>query len=108
MRKLTNSSLNLSQLNDTKLETIYNKLKENNYEIIKNSFFFAEKEISSGNFDVKFSGSTCILVFCLGNKIISANAGDSRSIMVGEITKNKNNFISKIKLLIFFIIFLGN
>ncbi len=95
-KKFTNSSYNFSQLKDTKIDTIYNKLRENNYEIIRNSFFLAEDEISLGNFDVQFSGSTCNLVFCLGNKIISANAGDSRSIMVGEITKNKKNFISKI------------
>lgn len=99
-RKLSSSSYNFSQLKDTKIDTIYNKLRENNYEIIRNSFFLAEDEISLGNFDVQFSGSTCNLVFFLGNKIISANAGDSRSIMVGEINKNKKNFISIINIFI--------
>ena len=100
-RKMSNfstSNFEISQLNDTKIDTIYNKLKENNYEIIRNSFFLAEDEISSGSYDVQFSGSTCVMVFCLGNKTITANAGDSRSIMVGEITRNKKNFISKINL----------
>ena len=96
MSNFSTSNFEISQLKDTKIDTIYNKLKENNYEIIRNSFFLAEDEISSGSFDVQFSGSTCVLVFCLGNKTITANAGDSRSIMVGEITRNKKNFISKI------------
>jgi len=96
------SNNNLMQLIDTKVETIYAKLKENNYEIIRNSFFLAEDEISVSKFDVQFSGSTTVIVFILGNKILCANAGDSRAIMVYEAKKIGNKTFSK-----FFFIYLG-
>jgi serine/threonine protein phosphatase PrpC len=85
------------QLADTKIETIYNKLKENNSEIIRNSFFLAEDEISMAKFDAQFSGSTTVMVFVIGNKILCANAGDSRAIMICEnnkkiSAKNFSNF----------------
>jgi serine/threonine protein phosphatase PrpC len=41
------------------------------------------------DYDSRLSGSTCILIFCIGNKLISANAGDSRSIMI--VNNNNNN-----------------
>lgn len=80
-----------SQLKDTKIETIYAKLRENNYEIIRNSFQLAQEKISTGKFDVKLSGSTCVVVFILGNKIICANVGDSRAIMISENLKISKN-----------------
>lgn len=79
------------QLADTKIETIYQKLKENNYEIIRNAFFLAEDEISLAKFDSQFSGSTSVMVFVVGSKILCANAGDSRAIMITENNKKKNN-----------------
>jgi len=91
------------QLPDTKVETIYGKLKENNFEIIRNSFFLAEDEISVAKFDTQFSGSTTVIVFLLGNRILCANAGDSRAIMVYESTKKiTNKTFSK-----FFFVYLG-
>lgn len=94
-KKNNNNNYNYSQLRDTKIETIYAKLKENNYEVIRNSFFLAEDECSLGKFDLQFSGSTCVLIFCIANKIICANAGDSRAILVTENTKKAKSFISK-------------
>jgi serine/threonine protein phosphatase PrpC len=78
------------QLADTKIETIYSKLKENNSEIIRNSFFLAEDEISMAKFDSQFSGSTTVMVFVIGNKILCANAGDSRAIMISENNKKSS------------------
>lgn len=86
-----NNSNNKLQLADTKIETILSKLKENNFEIIRNSFFLAEDEISAAKFDAQFSGSTCIIVFLLGSKILCANAGDSRAILVYESMRKQNN-----------------
>jgi len=87
---------NKVQLSDTKIETIFSKLKENNFEIIRNSFFLAEDEVSVAKFDVQFSGSTTVIVFILGNKIFCANAGDSRALLVYESTKKlSNKFFSK-------------
>lgn len=81
----------MMQLTDTKIETIYSKLKENSYEVIRNSFFLAEDEVSVAKFDVQFSGSTTVIVFVLGNKVLCANAGDSRAILVSESTRKLSN-----------------
>lgn len=91
----TNYGHGFSQLRDTKAETILAKLKENNFEVIRNSFFLAEDECSLGKFDLQFSGSTCVLVFCLLNKIICANAGDSRAVLASDSRKVKS-FVSKL------------
>ena len=64
-----------------KEEFVYDKLKENNYELIKKSFQDAENELISSNFDVNLSGSTCVLVFMIKDKIICANVGDSRAVL---------------------------
>ena len=93
-KNTTNYGSGFSQLRDTKAETILAKLKENNFEIIRNSFFLAEDECSLGKFDLQFSGSTCVLVFYILNKIICANAGDSRAILASDSRKVKN-FVSK-------------
>ena len=79
----------LNHLKEANVQNIYDKLRENDYEIIKNSFFLAEEEIMKHDYDSRLSGSTCILIFCIGNKLISANAGDSRSIMI--VNNNNNN-----------------
>lgn len=81
----------MMQLTDTKIETIYSKLKENNFEVIRNSFFLAEDEASMAKFDVQFSGSTTVIVYVLGNKILCANAGDSRAILISESTRKLSN-----------------
>ena len=85
-----------NQLKDNKSETILQKLKENNFEIIRNSFFLAEDEVSLSKFDVQFSGSTTVIVFLIGKKIICANAGDSRAIIINEIHKKTPKHSSKI------------
>lgn len=89
-----NSNNKYIQLKDTKIETIYQKLKENNFEIIRNSFFLAEDELSLSKFDAQFSGSTTVIVFLIGNKILCANAGDSRAILIQEMNKKTNKNLS--------------
>jgi serine/threonine protein phosphatase PrpC len=79
------------QLTDTKIETIYSILKENSLEVIRNSFFLAEDQVSAAKFDVQFSGSTSVIVFVLGNKILCANAGDSRAILINESRRKLSN-----------------
>lgn len=93
-----NNNSNYMQLADTKIETIYSKLKENNHEIIRNSFFLAEDEISMAKFDSQFSGSTTVMIFIIGNKLLCANAGDSRAIMITEsLKKNSGKNFSNFK-----------
>ena len=70
----------LNQLTDE--ESVYNTLKKNNYEIIKKAFHKAEKEISKSDIDANFSGTTCVMTFQIGKKLITANVGDSRGIII--------------------------
>ena len=73
--------------NDNTTETnicdeLYEKLKHKDYDIIKKFFKKTNDELYDTKFDVHFSGTTCVLVFKIGKKIICANVGDSRAILV--------------------------
>ncbi|MCQ2818781.1 MAG: protein phosphatase 2C domain-containing protein [archaeon] len=82
---LKNYFTNSAELKEAgSLENIYNKLKENDYDLIKTSFKKAEKHLSSNKTDFSFSGTTCVICFFIGKKIICANVGDSRAIMVSQ------------------------
>ena len=80
------SSLEANDAND-----IYEKLKYNDYEIIRYFFKQVNDELYDTNFDVHFSGTTCVLVFKIGQKIICSNVGDSRAVLIN---KNKNDISS--------------
>ena len=73
------------------LESIYLKLKENNFHIIKQSFISVDQHLKSQKFDSKDSGITCVLVVQIGNHIICANVGDSQAIAVFD----ENNDVTK-------------
>ncbi|KAL4478972.1 hypothetical protein ABPG72_019409 [Tetrahymena utriculariae] len=45
------------------------------------AFLQCSKELLESNIDCTFSGSTCVLLLIIGNKMWSANAGDSRAII---------------------------
>ena len=64
------------------LDDVYAALKKNNYEIIRKAFNKAESEISKSDIDANFSGTTCVLLFQIGEKLLTANVGDSRAIIV--------------------------
>ena len=69
-------------------ETICYRLKKNDYDILKRAFRHAERDIGkNSDIDANFSGTTCVMVFQIGEKIICANIGDSRAIIV----KGNNN-----------------
>lgn len=74
---------------------IYDKLKHNNYELIKNFYEYTNKKLTDTEFDINFSGTTCIMVFKIGKKIICSNVGDSRAILVERklIFEEKTNSI---------------
>lgn len=86
---LSNNSTPNSQLKE---DLIYEKIKERNYAMLKNSFSLAESSISMSKYEVNFSGSTCIMLFLVDNKLICANAGDSRAILVSQ--KGNTDLIS--------------
>lgn len=71
--------------------TIYNNLKNSNYSFIQHVFENAEKELKKAGIDANFSGSTCVMLFQVKDKLICANVGDSRCIMC---TKSKSTALS--------------
>ena len=75
---------------------IYKKLTSNGYEIIANIFTEADVQIQKEKFDCQNSGTTCIIIIQLEEKIICANAGDSRGILVIDKNDNDNLLNSKI------------
>lgn len=50
-----------------------------------NSFLDCNEELFSGILDIRFSGSTCVTVLTLGQKLFCANVGDSRAIVVKKV-----------------------
>ena len=88
-KKMTKS---ISEIEIDNSGKIYQKLIHNNYEIIRNFYKQVNDELYNTKFDIHFSGSTCVLVFKIGQKLICSNVGDSRSILVkNKITLNKSN-----------------
>ena len=81
----------------TKLEPIYLKLKENNYQLIKQSFTLIDRQLETQNFESKGSGTTCVLVIQIGRNIICANVGDSRAVAVFDEGSDNNNNLSQLK-----------
>lgn len=79
--------------NDGSNSIYYEKLAEENFSIIKNSFILAESAFAQSKFDMNFSGSTCVCVFVIDDRIICANCGDSRAILVTHVVyKNENRY----------------
>ena len=59
------------------------RLKKNEFDILKRVFRHVERDISkSSDIDANFSGTTCVMVFQVGERLICANVGDSRAILV--------------------------
>ena len=71
-------------------ERIYQKLKENNCNIITQAFIMADNKLKNVDFDVFESGSTCCLIIHIGTHIICANSGDSRALVVFDNPGNNN------------------
>ena len=66
-------------------DEIYYRLKKNESDIIKKVFRHAERDLQkNSDIDANFSGTTCVMVFQVGEKLLCANVGDSRAIMVKE------------------------
>lgn len=47
-----------------------------------NAFLNCNEELFSGILDIRFSGSTCVSIMTLGQKLFCVNVGDSRGIIV--------------------------
>lgn len=73
---------------EKELDKIYKAIKKSNYEILMNIFLDLDKKLGKQKFDVNFSGTTCVLVIQIGTKLICANVGDSRAILVYDKSKD--------------------
>ena len=81
---------------NVKESMVYDRLKENDYEFVKTSFIRCERELTRAKFEVNFSGTTCVIVLMIGNRLIVGNAGDSRAMMaVNKKGKTITEVISK-------------
>mmetsp|Transcript_37223 Transcript_37223/g.35852 ORF Transcript_37223/g.35852 Transcript_37223/m.35852 type:complete len:231 (-) Transcript_37223:56-748(-) len=56
---------------------------------INNSFLDCNEQLFSGIMDIRFSGSTCVTVMTLGQKLFCSNVGDSRAIVVKKTPEGK-------------------
>lgn len=56
--------------------------REDIYSSIISAFMECNEEIFSANYDIKFSGSTCVTCLIYANRVICSNVGDSRAILV--------------------------
>ena len=64
-------------------DQMFYRLKKNEYDILKRVFRHAERDLEKNeDIDADFSGTTCVMVFQVGERIICANVGDSRAIIV--------------------------
>ena len=83
----------IRNLNNT--EHIYQTLKNNNFQIIKNAYQFADTTLAtSTEIDASLSGTTCVLIFQIGAHIICSNTGDSRALLVYDQNSDPNlNFL---------------
>ena len=80
---------NNKKMNSNKSEDeVYYRLKKNDSDILTRAFRHAERDIEkNSDIDANFSGTTCVMVLQIGEKILCANVGDSRAIMVKENNK---------------------
>ena len=84
---------------NSNIESIYNILIRNDYQIIKQAYISTDNQLKFSNFDCKESGTTCCLVIHIGTHLICANVGDSRAIVVyDEQNDNNLNFLNVIPL----------
>ena len=75
-----NKKMNSSNNNE---DAVYYRLKKGDYSILKRLFRHAERDIDKkSDIDATFSGTTCVMVMQVGEKILCSNIGDSRAIMV--------------------------
>ena len=75
-----NKKMNASNSSE---DSIYHRLKKNDYHILSRLFRHAERDLhKKTEIDANFSGTTCVMVVQIGDRFICANIGDSRAIMI--------------------------
>ena len=75
-----NKKMNSSNNNE---DAVYYRLKKGDCHILKKLFRHAERDLDKKSaIDANFSGTTCVMVLQIGERILCSNIGDSRAIMV--------------------------
>jgi len=74
-----NKKMNSSNNNE---DAVYYRLKKGDCHILKRLFRHAERDLDKKSaIDANFSGTTCVMVLQIGERILCSNIGDSRAIM---------------------------
>ena len=77
-----NKKMNSSNNNE---DAVYYRLKKGEHSIIKRLFRHAERDLDKkSDIDATFSGTTCVMLLQIGEKLLCSNIGDSRAIMVKD------------------------
>jgi len=65
------------------IDEIYHLLTNKKYSFINNLIYECNDSlINNANYDCNLSGSTCLLIFIIGNNLICSNIGNSRAILL--------------------------
>ena len=83
--KITNAPIS-EEYPENILDLLKKILTKNNFQKIKEFYKLMDEGLSANeiHYDINFSGSTCIILFKLGNYLICSNVGDSRAIMINQ------------------------
>lgn len=68
-------------MNSNYLSTVYNKIAQNEYNLIKRCFQHCEATLAKSKYEVNFSGTTAVMVIQIDDVLICGNTGDSRAIV---------------------------
>lgn len=67
---------------------VFNLFLHSNYKLLKNTIINSEEKLKEQkDIEIEYSGSTCCMVIQMCQKIICANVGDSRAILLSEIIR---------------------
>ena len=69
---------------------VFNLFLRSNYKLLKDTIINSEAKLKEEkDIDIEYSGSTCCMVIQVWQKIICANVGDSRAILLSEIIREE-------------------
>jgi serine/threonine protein phosphatase PrpC len=67
---------------------VFNLFLRSNYKLLKDTIINSEEKLKEEkDIEIEYSGSTCCMVIQMNQKIICANVGDSRAILLSEIIR---------------------
>lgn len=70
-----------NELKNKNLDVFNSNTKTDVYSLIDDIFNYTNDRLNRSNVDTKYSGSTCVSMFYSPTKVITANIGDSRTVM---------------------------